>query len=101
MKIPLMKQSDGKNSASFTMMAIGFGVITLWLVLSIFEELWGLKVRVFDPASAMAYLSPLMVLYFGRRYTDSKEASSSSTITTTATRVVAPADPAEPPDPTI
>jgi len=92
MAIPLLKQSDGRPSASFTMMIISFVVITLWLIASIFEELWGIKIRPFDAASATAYFSPLMLLYFGRRWSDSKEPS--TTTTTTETRVVEPNDPA-------
>ena len=72
MQLPLLKQSDGKSSASFTMMIIGFIVITLWLIASIIEELWGLKIRAFDPTSAMAYFTPLLTLYFSRRWTDAK-----------------------------
>lgn len=101
MSTPLLKASDGKPSVSFTMMVISFVVITLWLVASIFEEIAGMKIRVFDAASATAYFGPLAALYFGRRYTDSKDTSSSSVTTTTATRIVAPADPVEPADPTI
>ena len=95
METPLLKASDGKPSVSFTMMVVSFIVVTLWLIASIFEEIAGMKVRVFDPTSAMAYFSPLLALYFGRRWTDSKDTSSSSVTTTTATRVVAPADPVE------
>ena len=53
-------------------MVIGFIVITLWLIASIFEELWGLKIRAFDPASAMSFFTPLLTLYFSRRWTDAK-----------------------------
>jgi hypothetical protein len=72
MAIPLLKQSDGRPSVSFSMMVIGFIVITLWLIASIFEELWGLKIRAFDPASAMSFFTPLLTLYFSRRWTDAK-----------------------------
>jgi len=92
MKIPMIKDSSGKQSASVTMMIVAFIIVSLWLVLSIFEELWGLKVRVFDPTAAMAFLSPLLALYFGRRYTDSKEASSSSSAAARAPRAAEPSD---------
>ncbi|MFA6049921.1 MAG: hypothetical protein WC761_01870 [Candidatus Paceibacterota bacterium] len=68
-KIPMFKQSDGTPSASFTMMAVGFGVVTLWLLLSIVEEIAGMPIREFNGAEAMAYFTPLAMLYFGRRWT--------------------------------
>lgn len=75
MKLPLLKQSDGRPSASFTMMVIAFTVITLWLLISIVEQAWGLTFRQFSSTDAMAYFSPLLALYFGRRWTD-KDVSS-------------------------
>lgn len=72
MAIPFLKQSDGKPSASLTMAVVGFVIVSAWLVLSIFEELWGLKIRAFDGGEAMIFLSPLLALYFGRRYTSDK-----------------------------
>lgn len=68
-RVPMFKQSDGNPSASFTMMAVAFGVITLWLLLSIFEEIAGVPIREFNGAEAMAYFTPLATLYFGRRWT--------------------------------
>lgn len=82
MKTPLLKASDGKPSVSFTMMIIGFVVITLWLIASIFEELWGLKIRAFDPASAMSFFTPLLTLYFSRRWTDAKNPTAPITSST-------------------
>jgi hypothetical protein len=70
MKFPLFKNSDGKQSASFTMMIIGFSVVTLWLLVSIFASIAGLETREFSSSEAMAYFSPLALLYFGRRWAD-------------------------------
>jgi len=70
MKIPLLKQSDGRPSASFTMMIIGFIVVTLWLLVSIVEEAFGIQIREFSGSEAMSYLTPLCTLYFSRRWTD-------------------------------
>lgn len=69
MKLPLLEQSNGQKSVSFTMMIIGFFVITFWLFLSIVEEIAGIQIREFDGAEAMAYFTPLAALYFGRRWT--------------------------------
>ena len=48
-------------------------VVTLWLLAWIIGTAMGLTVPAFDATSAMAYLTPLLTLYFGRRWTsDSK-----------------------------
>jgi hypothetical protein len=70
MKIPLLKQSDGKESVSFTMMLVAFGIISVWLTVSIVETAFGIPIRPFDSSQAMAYFTPLCALYFGRRWTD-------------------------------
>lgn len=70
MKVPLLKQSDGRPSASFTMMVIAFAVVTLWLLISIVEEAFGLQIREFSGAEAMSYFTPIATLYFSRRWTD-------------------------------
>ena len=68
--VVLLKQSDGKPSASFTMVFLAFNVCLLWLFLSIIEGVGPLKVRAFDAGQAMTFLTPLLGLYFSRRYTD-------------------------------
>lgn len=78
MQVPLLKQSDGRPSASFTMMIIAFTVVTLWLLVSIVEEAFGLQIREFSGAEAMSYFTPIATLYFSRRWTD-RSASSSPT----------------------
>lgn len=78
MKVPLLKQSDGRPSASFSMMLVSFTVITLWLTASIVEQAWGLQIREFSAAEAMAYFTPIATLYFSRRWTDRKPSASSN-----------------------
>jgi hypothetical protein len=75
MNLPLFKQSDGRPSASFTMMIIAFAVVTLWLLVSIVEEAFGLTIREFSGAEAMSYFTPIATLYFSRRWTDAKNTS--------------------------
>ena len=75
MKVPLLKQSDGRPSASFTMMIIAFAVVTLWLLISIVEEAFGLQIREFSGAEAMSYFTPIATLYFSRRWTDKSVAA--------------------------
>lgn len=65
-----LRQSDGKPSASFTIMFLTFNAILIWLLLSIFEGIGQIKVRAFDAGQAMTLFTPLAALYFGRRYTD-------------------------------
>lgn len=78
MKVPLLKQSDGRPSASFTMMVIAFAVVTLWLLISIVEEAFGLQIREFSGAEAMSYFTPIATLYFSRRWTDRGASSDTS-----------------------
>lgn len=78
MKVPLLKQSDGRPSASFTMMVIAFTVVTLWLFVSIVEEAFGIQIREFSGAEAMSYLTPICALYFGRRQVTDKINSTST-----------------------
>lgn len=80
----LLKNSDGKKSASFTMMITGFIVVTLWLLVSIVQKIGNIQIRQFSSTEAMAYLSPLLLLYFGRRYTDANTTGSNTTPTPTA-----------------
>lgn len=75
MKVPLFKQSDGRPSASFTMMIIAFTVVTVWLFVSIVEQAWGLHIRQFSGAEAMSYFTPIATLYFSRRWTDRNASS--------------------------
>lgn len=66
---PLLKNSDGKPSASFTMVYSAFVVSLIWFALSLFEIP---HVRQFDVAMASGFLTPLIGLYFGRRWSDGK-----------------------------
>lgn len=66
----MLSRSDGQKSASFTFAAITFAITNLWLLLSIFENLGPLHIRPFDPSGAAVFLSPILLLYFGRRYTE-------------------------------
>jgi len=70
--VPMLRQSDGKPSASFTIMFLAFNACLLWLVLSIFEGFGTLKIRPFDASGATLFLSPIFGLYWSRKWTDSK-----------------------------
>jgi|JI10StandDraft_1071094.scaffolds.fasta_scaffold12366_12 hypothetical protein len=71
LRVPLLRQSDGKPSVSFTMLFICFNIIMLWLLLSIFEINVGpVKIRAFDWVSATSLISVFAANYFGRKFTD-------------------------------
>lgn len=67
MQLPVLKNTDGKPSASFTMVIVGFTVVTLWLLLSIVEKIAGFQIRPFNGSESALFLGPLYTLYFGRR----------------------------------
>jgi len=67
-----MQRADGEPSASITFATVGFAVITLWLILSIFGKIGPITIRPFSSGDAMAYLTPILALYFGRRWNDSQ-----------------------------
>ena len=64
-----LKNEDGKQSVSLTMMFSAFTVMLFWLVASIFLKE---KIREFDASTASGFLGPLIALYFGRRWTDTR-----------------------------
>lgn len=63
----MLKNSDGKKSATFTMMIVAFAIISLWLLVSIVAKIGHLEIRPFSSSEAMAYFVPIAALYFGRR----------------------------------
>lgn len=67
-----IKNTSGQPSASLTFCTIGFAVVTLWLLASIFAKIGHFEIRPFDGSQAMMFELPLLSLYFGRRYTDGK-----------------------------
>ena len=72
----LLKDSSGKKSISYTMMIVGFCIISLWLTVSIVAKIGHVDIRQFSGSEAMSYFSPLALLYFGRKWSDSKTISS-------------------------
>lgn len=65
-------------SITRTLMIISFTVVTIAYVLSIVEKIGVLSIRPFDSTACITYMTPLLSLYFGRRWTDMK-----STVTDT------------------
>lgn len=65
-----MKNSNGQPSASLTMALVSFILVTAWLVFWVVGTTFGLHVPEFAAGDAMAYMTPLLTLYFGRRWTE-------------------------------
>lgn len=72
-----LKNTIGKPSMSATFATVAFLATTAAYVASIFEKLGPLSVRPFDAAACSSYLIPILTLYFGRRWTESKTEAAS------------------------
>ena len=59
--------SGGNKSASLTLALISFVLTATWYALSVFETVGGIPIRQFDSPAALAFMSPCLALYFGRR----------------------------------
>lgn len=66
------KNTSGEESASLTFAIIAFIVTTLSYLLSIFPKIGNFETRPFDPGACAAYLTPILTLYFSRRFTEVK-----------------------------
>lgn len=73
MKMPWIKGSDGNKSASLTFSVIAFIAVTGWLIAWVVGVGLGTPVPAFDAGTAMSYLTPILGLYWGRRFTDKRE----------------------------
>lgn len=80
MKLPtlLLKSTDGKPSYSLTMAVAAFTATLLWYILSIFTHIKGFDIRAFDGGSAMAFLSPLLLNYYGAKHLDKVNTATAS-----------------------
>lgn len=77
----LLKNSDGKSSLSFTMVYTAFIVSLVWFGLSVFKIP---HVKDFDVSITTGFLTPLMALYFGRRWSEPKSNSNEESSSTTS-----------------
>lgn len=67
-----LKSTFGEPSISTTFAVVAFVVTTAAFVGSLFEKIGNVTFRPFDAAACGAYLTPILTLYFSRRYTDKK-----------------------------
>lgn len=68
-----IRDSKGYGSATLTFTTIAFVVTTLAYILSIFSKIGPIDIRQFDVAACSAYFIPILTLYFGRKYVESKD----------------------------
>lgn len=72
----LMKQSNGKQSTTVTIMWISFVVSIVFVMLGMIDidkEKWGFCFRAVDPSIILFLLGPSSALYGWRRYQDNRE----------------------------
>jgi len=71
----LLNDTKGNPSMSATFATIAFFTTTTAYMVSMFETIGPLSIRSFDVGACSSYLIPVLTLYFGRRWTDSKNES--------------------------
>jgi len=94
MQVPILTRPDGQKSMTFTMVIVAFGIISVWLVVSMVEKIGPFQIRAFDSAHAMAYFVPVLTAYLGRRQQESSEVKALAAGTVVATEVAPAATPA-------
>jgi hypothetical protein len=67
-----MRNDKGNASVTATMVFISFWVTTLAYLASTVNKVGDLEIRSFDVAACTAYFVPILTLYFGRKWTDSR-----------------------------
>jgi len=90
-----LKNDDNKPSVSLTMVVISFNVVTLWLVVWVVGTAFGLTIPPFDAMAAMGYLTPLLTLYFGRRFTSKMDFKNQTSETDLGDAVTPPTPPTD------
>jgi hypothetical protein len=63
---------------SATFATISFLAVTGAYIAAIFEKIGPLSIRPFDSAACSSYLIPVLTLYFGRRWTETKSSQPGS-----------------------
>jgi hypothetical protein len=71
----ILKDSRGHGSVTVTLMLVSFWITTLAFIFSMIGSIGDVQFREFDAGAASAYLIPILTLYFGRKWTDSKNPS--------------------------
>lgn len=82
------KNTNGEESASLTFAIIAFLITSLSYLLSIFPKICNFETRPFDPGACAAYLTPILTLYFSRRFTEVKYSNNTNINVTSNTNKV-------------
>ena len=72
----LIKDAKGYGSVSVTLVMIAFWLVSFAYLTSVIDHIGPIKFKTFDVAAATAYFTPILAVYFGRRWTDAKYFSS-------------------------
>lgn len=83
-----LKNTNGEESASLTFAIIAFLITSLSYLLSIFPKIGNFETRPFDPGACAAYLTPILTLYFSRRFTEVKYSNNTNINVTSNTNKV-------------
>lgn len=67
-----IKDTRGNGSVTVTLVFVAFWVTTISFLLSMFQKVGDIQFRAFDSAACTAYLGPILAVYFGRKWTESK-----------------------------
>jgi hypothetical protein len=80
MNFPFIKSTDGKKSASLTISLTAFILVAVWFLISFLNlKIGGWQPREFNDTSALAFLSPCLLLYFSRRKSEDEKQSPENT----------------------
>ena len=82
------KNTNGEESASLTFAIVAFLITSLSYLLSIFPKIGNFETRPFDPGACAAYLTPILTLYFSRRFTEVKYSNNTNINVTSSTNKV-------------
>lgn len=67
-----IRDSKGYGSVTVTLLTVAFWVTTASYVFSLFEKIGPVQIRPFDVAACSAYFIPILTLYFGRKFTETR-----------------------------
>ena len=82
------KNTNGEESASLTFAIVAFLITSLSYLMSIFPKIGNFETRPFDPGACAAYLTPILTLYFSRRFTEVKYSHNTNVNVTSNTNKV-------------
>lgn len=67
-----IRDAAGYKSVTTTLVFVSFWVTTIAYVLSMFDKIGPVTIRQFDVGACASFFTPILALYFSRKYTDAK-----------------------------